>query len=213
MVRRRITELEKRIMQDIALNLKLILNKRGMSQKQLSELTGLSTSAISDYMNAKTLMAPNIIQLISESLGIKAREISTSLEGVDSSELEFSRVPIIGKISCGGGIIVYEEIEGYELTPKEWLNGGEHFYLRAKGDSMNGARIFENDLLLIRKQSKVENGEIAVVLIGEDAVLKRVYRNGEQIVLQSENPSYPPIFCASMDVSILGKLKKIVISV
>jgi repressor LexA len=116
-------------------------------------------------------------------------------------------LPIVGRVSCGNGNLAFEDIEGYEPTPREWLNGGEHFYLRAKGDSMIGARIHEGDLLLIRKQPEVENGEIAAVLIGEEAFLKRVYKNGDQLVLQSENPAYPPIFCPPTDVKIIGKLK------
>lgn len=103
---------------------------------------------------------------------------------------------------------------GYEVTPKAWLNGGEYFYLKSKGDSMINARIFEGDLLLIRQQPDVENGEIAAVIInGEEAVLKRVHRNGDQLVLQSENPAYQPIFVPPHEARIIGKLKKIVINV
>lgn len=78
---------------------------------------------------------------------------------------------------------------------------------------MAGARIQEGDLLLIRKQPEVEKGEIAAVLIEGDAVLKRVYLNNNQMVLQSENPKYPPVFAPPTDVRIIGKLKKIVIDV
>ncbi|RKN87023.1 XRE family transcriptional regulator [Paenibacillus ginsengarvi] len=120
-------------------------------------------------------------------------------------------LPIVGKISCGDGVFAYENIEGYEATPKEWLNGGDYFYLRAKGDSMIGARIQDGDLLLIRKQPEVENGEIAAVLINDEAVLKRVYRNGDQLVLQSENAAYPPIFCPPTGATIIGKLRMVTI--
>ncbi|MEF3309109.1 S24 family peptidase [Paenibacillus sp. GYB004] len=123
----------------------------------------------------------------------------------------FSYVPVIGKISCGNGSLAIDDIEAYEPTPKEWLSGGDHIYLRAKGDSMTGARIYEGDLLLIRKQPEVENGEIAAVLINDEAVLKRVYRNGNQLLLQSENPNYPPIFAPPTEVKIIGKLKMNVI--
>ncbi|MEJ8548448.1 transcriptional repressor LexA [Brevibacillus borstelensis] len=214
MSRRRITDVEKKIMQDIAYNLKSILVRKGLTQKDLSEMTGLSTSAISDYINAKTLMAPNIIQIVAESLEVPAGSISPSLKPVDISNYEpqMVKLPIVGRISCGTGALAFENVEGYEDTPKAWLNGGEHFYLRAKGDSMINARIHDGDLLLIRKQPEVENGEIAAILIDEEAVLKRVYKNGDSMVLQSENPTYPPIVCSQKNVEILGKLKKIVIS-
>lgn len=127
-----------------------------------------------------------------------------------TQSLSLINLPIVGKISCGNGQIAFQEIEGYEPTPKEWLNGGECFYLRAKGDSMVGARIQEGDLLLIRKQEEVEDGEIAAVLIDEEAVLKRVYKRNNALILQSENPKCPPIVCdanESYNVKVIGKLK------
>lgn len=123
----------------------------------------------------------------------------------------FVSLPIYGNISCGDGMLIYENVEGYETTPKEWLNGGEYFYLRAKGDSMTGARVHDGDLLLIRKQEEVENGEIAAVIIDDQAVLKRLYRNDGMVVLQSENPAYAPIFCPPAEARIIGKLKMVTI--
>lgn len=121
------------------------------------------------------------------------------------------KIPIVGQISCGSGGVAYEEIEGYEDTPTSWLNGGKYFYLRAKGDSMTNARIYDGDLVLIRRQPEVEDGEIAAVLIDDIAVLKRVYKREDTLILQSENPNYPPKIVKD-DVKILGKLKKIVIN-
>lgn len=130
-------------------------------------------------------------------------------------EDKFKELPIVGRISCGNGILAYQEIEGYETTPREWLNGGEYFYLRAKGDSMTGARIQDGDLLLIRRQNEVENGEVAAVYVNGEAVLKRVYKQNGSVVLQSENPKYPPIICTKEthpDFQIIGKLKRLVVS-
>jgi repressor LexA len=126
--------------------------------------------------------------------------------------MEMVSLPVVGRISCGNGIVALQEIEGYEPTPKEWLNGGEYFYLRARGDSMIGARINDGDLLLIRKQVDVEDGEIAAVVINDDAVLKRVYKQNGSLILQSENAKYPPMIISGGKVQIVGKLKKIVIS-
>jgi repressor LexA len=213
-LRKKYTDVERRLMIDMAENLSKVLIRKGISQRALAELTGLSTSAISDYINAKTLMSPGNVQLVSSALKVNKSDIDPTFRGSvtnanisDFADGKIVNLPIVGKISCGNGIIAYESIEGYEPTPKEWLNGGDYFYLRAKGDSMTGARILDNDLLLIRKQPEVENGEIAAVLIGEEAVLKRVYRNGDTIMLQSENPAYPPIFCPPAEALIIGKLK------
>jgi len=120
---------------------------------------------------------------------------------------ELLNIPIVGRISCGNGVLAYEEVEGYHPAPKDFIGSGDHFYLRAKGDSMTGARIEEGDLLLIRKQNEVENGEIAAVIIGDEAYLKRVYRNGDTLILHSENPAYPPILVPPADAKIVGRLK------
>lgn len=206
-------------MKEIASNLKRILKQKGITQKELAEMIGISTSAISDYMTAKTLMSPGTIQIVADALNIRKGEIDPTFRGTINSlpdfipinQSEVVELPIVGRVSCGNGTLAYEEIEGYEPTPKEWLNGGEYFYLRAKGDSMTGARIHEGDLLLIRKQEMVENGEIAAVLIDEELLLKRVYHNGEQLILQSENSAYAPILCPPAGAKIIGKLKMNVI--
>ncbi len=124
-------------------------------------------------------------------------------------------LPVYGNIGCGNGMVLFEAPEAYETTPKDWLNGAEYFYLRAKGDSMVGARIYEGDLLLIRRQDEVENGEIAAVVVEGEALLKRVFKTGDSFILQSENPKYPPIIYnpeQNKDIRIIGKLKKVVLN-
>jgi repressor LexA len=133
-------------------------------------------------------------------------------ESRKAPSMELVSLPVVGRISCGNGLIALQEIEGYEPTPKEWVNGGEYFYLKAKGDSMIGARINDGDLLLIRKQADVEDGEIAAVVVNDEAVLKRVYKTNGSLILQSENAKYHPIIVTDGKVQIVGKLKKIVIN-
>lgn len=190
-----------------------LMKQRKISRMELAKESGVPYTTIVNFYekgtdNVKLSTLRKLAAYFECSLDYLADDEVKELIPLGS---ELVSLPVVGKISCGGGILAYESIDGYEPTPKEWLNGGEHFYLRAKGDSMNGARIFEGDLLLIRKQPEVENGEIAAVLIGEDAVLKRVYRNGDTLVLQSENPNYPPIFCPPAEAKIIGKLKMNVI--
>lgn len=118
-----------------------------------------------------------------------------------------------GAISCGHGVLAEEDIEGYEDIPESWVRGGDHFLLRAKGDSMVNARIDDGDLLLIRKQETFENGEIMAVLVDGDAVLKRIYKTDGQIMLQSENTKYSPRFITDQsEIRLIGKLKMNLIS-
>ncbi len=103
------------------------------------------------------------------------------------------RIPILGRISAGLPLYADEHIEGYTYTD---LNGGaEYFALRVSGDSMNALRMNDGDLLIVRRQDIVDNGDIAVVLVDdEDATVKRFYREGDRITLmpQSTNPAHQP---------------------
>lgn len=116
-------------------------------------------------------------------------------------------LPLLGNISCGNPILADEHIELYvELTTKIKAD----FCLKAKGDSMINARIHDGDIVFIRKQDTVENGEMAAVIIGDEATLKRVfyYPDEGKLVLQAENPKYEPFVYIGDElntVKILGK--------
>lgn len=113
--------------------------------------------------------------------------------------------PRLGTIACGAPILAQQNIEGYDLVP-DWA--GCDFTLRCKGDSMIGARIFDGDVVCIHAQPEVENGEIAAVLVDDEATLKRVRRYPDHIVLQPENPNYRPLVFWDEEmnqVQILGK--------
>lgn len=206
----------------ISENIKKFMKEQGLTQIRLSEKSGISKSTLSDYINCRTLINPGNVEKLSIALNVQKSDIDPSFrssmvieepEEYKVKSQQFKQIPIVGAISCGNGVIAYEEIEGYEDTPKSWLNGGEYFYLKAKGDSMINARIQDGDLLLIRVQNEVENGEIAAVYIDGEAVLKRVHIADGSLVLQSENSKYPPIVVGkNSNVKILGKLKRTVIT-
>lgn len=110
--------------------------------------------------------------------------------------------------------MVFETATEYRTTPRDWTKNGEYFYVRASGDSMTGARIYDGDILLMRKQEMVENGEIAAVCVDDEVVLKRVFKSNGSFVLQSENSNYPPrIYNPNMDMNIriIGRLEKLIV--
>lgn len=114
-------------------------------------------------------------------------------------------VPLVGTIACGTPILAEENIESMVSMP-EHIHAD--FALRCKGDSMVGARILDNDIVYIRKQETVENGEIAAVLIDNEATLKRFYRYGDTVVLRAENPTFKEIEYRNEELNelkILGK--------
>ncbi len=115
------------------------------------------------------------------------------------------KVPLLGTIACGEPIIADENIELYIKVDE---NVPVDFALRCKGDSMINARIFDGDIVYIRQQQDVENGEIAAVLIGDEATLKKVHKYPNKLVLSACNPMYDDFVYTSEqlnDIRILGK--------
>lgn len=113
--------------------------------------------------------------------------------------------PLIGSIACGAPILAEEHIEDYIDVP---AHIHADFALRCKGDSMINARIFDGDIVYIRQQDTIENGEIAAVLIESEATLKRVRLYDDHISLEPENPMYKPFVYWGNEMNairILGK--------
>ena len=115
------------------------------------------------------------------------------------------KIPLLGSIACGAPILAEEHIEDYVDKPSHIKSD---FALTCKGDSMINARIFDGDVVYIRQQETVENGEIAAVLIDSEATLKRVRLFDDHISLEPENPQYRPLVLWGDEmntVRILGK--------
>ena len=143
----------------------------------------------------------------------KSKKLPDTLQALDLGT--FHRIPILGRISAGLPLYAEQHIEGYTLTD---LNGGaEYFALRVSGDSMNAARIQDGDILIVRRQDEVENGEVAVVMVGdEDATVKRFYATESTVTLmpQSTNPAHQPQIydTAKTPIRIIGKVVKVEIT-
>lgn len=115
------------------------------------------------------------------------------------------KVPIIGRIACGSPIFAEQNYEGQTFCPDE-VNAD--FALRCQGDSMIDANIQDGDIVFIKEAPIVENGEIAAVVIGEEATLKKVYVQGCTVTLLPANSSYEPMVFKKdeiNDIRICGK--------
>lgn len=118
---------------------------------------------------------------------------------------KIKKVPLLGSIACGEPILAEQNIEDY-IDIESAITAD--FALRCKGDSMIGARISDGDIVFIRQQPDVDDGEIAAVLIENEATLKRVFKIGSRLQLRAENISYPPMEFEGAQLSnvrILGK--------
>lgn len=195
-----------------------------MTQGDIAKSVGVAISTVQRYEagNIEKIKLP-VVEAIARALRVNPewligksdimKEESLLPEGavpIDFHNLQ--RIPILGRISAGMPIYAAENIEGYTYTNLN--HGGEYFALRVKGDSMDAARIADGDIVIVRKQDIVEDGEIAVVLIDmQDATMKRFYHNGSSITLmpQSTNPAHKPQIydLTKTNVTVLGKVVKV----
>jgi len=207
MARPKYSEVEKKIMKGIALNLKAILKRKGMSQKELAEGIGLSTSVVSDYMNANILPTPGTIQSIADFLRVSKADIDPSFAG-SGREATPNNIPLIGTICAGDGLLAEQNIEEYIHYP--FQNKRQPDYaLRVKGDSMIGAGIEDGDIVYMRHASWADyNGQIVAALIHdqEDGMLKRIRwsLDSPYIRLEPENEEYEVKEVRPNEITICG---------
>lgn len=199
--------------------LKEALKYNGMSAAELCRLTDTPESVMSQYKSGKyvakqkrldtyaNILNVSIPWLMGEDVPMK--DISPLPEGAVPYNTVMHRIPILGYISAGLPLYADEHIEGYTYTERN--GGAEYFALRVKGDSMNASRINDGDILIVRVQPIVENGEIAVVRVNDDnATVKRFKREGDivQLIPQSYNPEHQiQIYNLKKDkIDVVGKV-------
>jgi repressor LexA len=136
----------------------------------------------------------------------KPRAIELLERGVDSvkSLVKPEGLPLVGQVAAGQPVLAEENIEDYVPVPP--AVGGEdgEYILRIKGESMKNAGILEGDLVVVRPQETATDGEIVVALVGEEATVKRFYREADHVRLQPENDALEPI--RSKEVRVLGRV-------
>ena len=184
----------------------------GLSVDILAERVGVSRATMYRYENGDIEKVPvNHLRPLAKVLNTSV----SYLMGWDESPTSESSnllslpsntsYPLVGDIACGTPILSEENITEYIQFPDDME---VDFCLRCRGDSMVDARIYDGDIVFIRQQPEVENGEIAAVLIGEETTLKRVYRSGDTLTLIAANSAYAPMVYTGEQlagVRILGK--------
>lgn len=188
--------------------------KLGLSVDDVAEKLGKNRATIYRYESddIENLPAPvleplaKILQTTPAELMGWKKDLTGDLPSIPNIfPLKTKKVPLLGTIAAGTPIYAEENFDGYRESTEDVR---ADFCLKIKGDSMIGARINDGDIVFIRKQPDVENGEIAAVLIDGEATLKRVYKKNASLVLQAENPKYAPIVCSAKtcdECIIMGK--------
>lgn len=113
-------------------------------------------------------------------------------------------VPVVGRVAAGYPILAVEDIECYVPVPERLKRGRELFALRVQGESMINAGIFDDDIVIVDRTPVAENGEIVVALVGDEATVKRFYKENGHFRLQPENDDFEPIIVD--EVALLGKV-------
>lgn len=173
------------------------------------EPDNLTLNKIADYFEV------SIDYLLGNDTKKEPFDVTKDPNYIEINKSRLKRIPILGTISAGLPLYADEHIEGYTFTD---LNGGaEYFALRVRGDSMNAARICDGDLVIVRRQPTVENGEIAVVLVDkENATVKRFNQNGNIVILspQSSNPAHQiqQYDISQTKIEVLGKVVRVEIN-
>ena len=185
-----------------------------LTLEDVAKVTGVTRATVQKYETGIISNIPSDkIELLAKALRttpayIMGWEESSFLPGNIQLMPELVKKPRLGTIACGDPVLAEQNIEGYDDVPA-YVNCD--FTLVCKGDSMINARINNGDIVCVKQQSDVLNGQIAAVLVdGEfesEATLKRFYRNGDTITLVAENPSIPPFVFVGEDanrVHIIG---------
>ena len=197
--------------------LKLLRSERGLSQQALADKLGnISKSSVNMYERGEREPGFELLETIADFFNVdmdyllgKSNIPNRYQNALQPNNIipmpEMRQIPLIGTIACGQPILADEHIEAYVDVPR---NIKADYALTCKGDSMINARIFPGDIVYIRQQEQVENGEIAAVLIDNEATLKRVRLFDDHIVLEPENPQYRPFSYWGEEMNhlrILGK--------
>lgn len=190
----------------IAKNLKRLMDDRELSNVELSEIIGVSESTVGKWLLEKSIPRMGAIEKLASYFHINKSDLLEDRSNAKEVKLDIEprKIPILGKIAAGTPILAVENHEDYFDT-SEFINAD--FALQIQGDSMIGSRIYDGDIVFLRKQSYIENGQIGAFLIDGEATLKIFNKQNNTVMLLSSNPNYSPIVLSpDKENLILGKL-------
>ena len=205
--------------------LKEAMSLRGIRATALSQSTGLSKARISQYTHGVYSPNGDALCRLANALSVSEAWLLCQSDIMDPENaslpdglerIHYRPFPVLGDIACGAPVLAVEQMDEFISAPDDT---DADFILMAKGDSMIDARIFDGDEVFIKQADMVNNGEIAAVILDDEATLKRFFYYPEEnrLVLQPENTKYQPMVYEGDDlnrvrivgraVSVLSKLK------
>ncbi len=192
-----------------AKNLKYYIKKSGKDRNEICKDLNLKYSTFSEWVNANKYPRIDKIELIANYFNIQKSDLIE--EHKAENKKKGVMVPVLGKVVAGIPLETIEEILDYEEIPNDMAEQGEHFALQIKGNSME-PKFSEGDVVIVRKQSDVNTGDIAVVLVnGNEATVKKIKKRQDGVMLVPTNPEYEVMYynneeIEKMPVNIIGKV-------
>lgn len=198
--------------ESFALKLKTARTEKGFTQHTLAKMLNVSFGTVGNWEAGTRKPDSDMLRRIADTLEVSVdyligRDVTHAHNIKNIIPLKTKKVPLLGDIACGKPIFADEQF-GEFVSVSDDIDCD--FCLRAVGDSMTGARINDGDIVFIREQPSVDNGQIAAVIIDDEATLKRVYfyPDKQKLVLNPENPAFEPLVYVGEEleqIHILGK--------
>lgn len=196
--------------------IKLLREEKGLFQKDLAQVLNVTTPVINYYENEKRTISAKTASKLADFFGVSIDYLlgKSDIRKTESNVFPMPEnavpIPVVGKISAGLPILATENIERYEFAPSSMIKQGfTYFYLVVNGDSMN-RKFNDGDIVLVQQQNDLENDEIGVFLIDDEATVKKYKTQNDLIILEpmSSNPIhtvqiYNP---KEKNIKIIGKV-------
>lgn len=188
--------------------LRKLRKSKKLTQKQLADMLYVDCSSVTKWETGKANPDFEKQQQLAEIFNVS---IDALLGRSNSSEYSAVKIPVLGRVVAGIPLEAVEEVLDYEEIPRQMAENGEYFALKIKGDSME-PKFSEGDVVIVRKQSDADTGDIAIVLVnGDEATIKKIKKQNDGISLIPSNPKYDIMFYTNSEietkpVNIIGKV-------
>ena len=182
-------------------NLKRIMKAKKKTAPMLALYIGVSDQAVYSWYSGRTYPESDNLTKISEYLNCSISDLTGDPDAENSSKS--IRIPVLGSVRAGIPLDAIEDVIDWEEIPAEMARTGEYFALQIKGDSME-PRMYDGDIVIVKKQSSIETGQIGIVLVnGDEATCKKIKFSNDGITLIGFNSSFKPMTYSAMEIMSL----------
>ncbi len=193
---------------------------RKMTQDELGALLGVQKAAVCKYETGRVALPPEMLLKLCDIFDVSADHMlcrdanpiakpKGDLSALFMPVREAVGVPLVGRVHAGLPMLAEENITEYIPVPSVDVRFGDYFYMEVEGDCMTGAFIPEGALVLVKVQPRVENGQIAVVRMGDEVLVRKLKWMPSQLMLISANIRYEPLIVSEGDVQIIGRVVEV----